>query len=259
MHKAFLRIPAALFAGLAIAPAPAWAASNDTYVATTGSDANDCQSAPCRTLDKALSQTVPGGVIMILDSGIHYGATITKSITIRAVGVDARIGTTSTGAMILINAGVNDKVVLDGLDIDRAGAGVGGNFLGGVKVVQARDVIIQNSRINGFFDDTGYGVLIDSASPVSVLVENTTISNGRTGIRIQSAGGFGTARVYNSTIAVHSLAGISVTGANNRAEIKNDEIIRAPKALEILNGGAVYSYGDNVLSGGDAPTPTPKQ
>jgi len=48
-------------------------------------------------------------------------------------------------------------------------------------------------------------------------------------------------------------------GTGNRIEISGDKIIRTPKSIEILSGGTVSSYGDNVLStGGDAPTIIPK-
>jgi hypothetical protein len=55
-----------------------------------------------------------------------------------------------------------------------------------------------------------------------------------------------------------SVAGIRVSGAGNRAEISGNQIIRTPKSLDILSGGVVNSYNDNVLTAGDAPTIVPK-
>ena len=69
--------------------------------------------------------------------------------------------------------------------------------------------------------------------------------------------GNGTARVYDSQIIGSTTAGISVTGAGNLAEVQGSVVIRSPKGLEILNGGAINSYGDNVLTVGDAPTLIP--
>jgi hypothetical protein len=92
-----------------------------------------------------------------------------------------------------------------------------------------------------------------------LTVEHSFIFNNNVGILVSSSGGNGAARIYDSVIAANANAGVRVTGTGNRIEISGDKIIRTPKSIEILSGGTVSSYGDNVLStGGDAPTIIPK-
>src|ERR1035438_5253486 len=86
----------------------ACAGATRTFVSTIGNDANtsaNCSpSAPCRTLSAALSVTYPGGEIVVLTSGGYGPATITQSVVITAIGVDASITQADpVGAAITIN------------------------------------------------------------------------------------------------------------------------------------------------------------
>jgi hypothetical protein len=65
-------------------------------------------------------------------------------------------------------------------------------------------------------------------------------------------------RVYDSLIAANAPAGIRVPGAGNSAGILGNQIVRSPKSLDVTLGGVVNSYGDSILSTGDAPTIVPK-
>src|SRR3984885_8105629 len=76
----------ALFvAGLAIAPAQAQASR--TWISGVGDDANPCsRTAPCKTFAGAISKTLGGGEIDVLDPGGFGAVTITKSITLDGGG-----------------------------------------------------------------------------------------------------------------------------------------------------------------------------
>lgn len=244
----FLAAFAVLFA---VSATPAMAQATRTWVSGVGDDANPCsRTAPCKTFAGAISKTAAGGEINVLDAGAYGAVTITKSITIRSDGAEAGVLASGTNG-ITINAAATDKVIIDGIDLEGVGTG-----LNGINIIQARDVLVRNSLITGFnAAGSGNGILVNSAAQVALTVENTTIYDNNVGIRVQSSGGNGVARVYDSLIAGNSTAGISVTGATNRAEISNNQIIRSPKSLDITTGGSISSYGDNVLSpGGDAPT-----
>src|SRR5262245_7267595 len=104
----------ALFVALHITPAHAQATR--TWVSGVGDDAQPCsRTAPCKTFAGAISKTAPAGEINVLDP-VGFGAvTITKSITIRADHVEAGVLVAGTNG-IIVNAGVNDIVVLEGLD-----------------------------------------------------------------------------------------------------------------------------------------------
>lgn len=93
-------------------------AADRSFVSTTGKDAWACTAEkPCRTVGRAVSVTDPGGSVLILDSGRFSEATVTirQAITIVAVpGALAEL-TAPTYAVIAINAGAADVVVLKNL------------------------------------------------------------------------------------------------------------------------------------------------
>ena len=76
-------IAVALFAfGLATS---AFGASQRTFVASFGVDVGTrALLAPCRSFNFAISQTNPGGEVVILDTAGYGGMTINKSIKIMA-------------------------------------------------------------------------------------------------------------------------------------------------------------------------------
>jgi hypothetical protein len=236
----------------------AMAQASRTWVSGVGDDANPCsRTAPCKTFGGTISKTAAAGEINVLDPGGFGAVTITKSITIRSDSFLAGI-VVSSGSGIIINAGAADKIVLDGLDIDGFpnGTSVSAN---GISVISARDVIVRNSSIRGFIQPASAGILVNAPiNNASVTVENCTIFNNTVGVKVSSALGNGTARIYNSQITVSPTAGVSVTGAGNRIELSGNVIVRTPLSLQILSGGAISSYSDNVLSAGDAPSIVPK-
>src|SRR5918993_4059175 len=83
----------------------AQAQATRTWVSGVGDDVNPCsRTAPCKTFAGAISKTAEGGEISALDPGGFGGVTITKSITISGVGVNASIlGAASNG--VVVNAG----------------------------------------------------------------------------------------------------------------------------------------------------------
>src|SRR3989442_11594189 len=71
----------------------AHAASNRTWVASTGSDYNSCsRKQPCATFQQALSKTTPGGEVDVVDSADYGPINITFSVTIDGGDAVARIG-----------------------------------------------------------------------------------------------------------------------------------------------------------------------
>ena len=247
----FLTVLAVLF----ILPATAAnAQATRTWVSGVGDDANPCsRTAPCKTFAGAISKTAAGGAINVLDPGGFGAVTITKSITIRSDGVEAGILVSGTNG-IVINAAATDRIVLDGLDIDGVGTG-----LNGINILLAREVVVLNTSIRGFnAAASGNGILVNSANKVFVTVIDSFIANNNVGVSVVSSGMNSSARVYNSLITGNAAAGIRVTGASSTAQISGNVIERSVKSLELVTGGVVNSYGDNILSPGDAPTILPK-
>src|SRR5258706_6853833 len=101
---------------------PAQAQAMGTFVSGLGKDSNPCTvAAPCKTLQAALAKTLAGGQIFALDSADYGYVTIDKAVSIingHATGVLA----TSSVTGVTINAGANDTINLQGLDIDGDGS-----------------------------------------------------------------------------------------------------------------------------------------
>src|SRR5688572_25881826 len=124
----------------------AYAQATRTWVSGVGDDVNPCsRTAPCKTFAGAISKTAAGGEINVMDAGAFGAVTITKSISIVNEGFHAGVLATVGVNAITVNAGVNDIVVLRGLDIN--GAGTGGN---GIRFLAGRTLHVEDCRIYGF-------------------------------------------------------------------------------------------------------------
>lgn len=119
-----------------------------TWVSGVGDDANPCsRTAPCKTFAGAISKTAASGIINVLDPAGFGGVTITKAITIEAVGDVAGVLVSGTNGVI-VNAGANDVVVLRGLSFQGLGTGLNAiNFLAG------NTLIVDNCVFEGFNND----------------------------------------------------------------------------------------------------------
>lgn len=252
MNKFLSKIAATLIVLSALMATPAMAQATRTWVSGVGDDANPCsRTAPCKTFAGAISKTAAGGEINALDPGGFGGVTITKSITIKVDGFTGGVLISGTNG-IVINAAATDRVVLDGLDIEGLSNGTSKN---GIIILSARDVVVRNTTIRGFnAAATGNGILLNGANKTTLTVENVLIFNNNVGVAVTSPGLNGSARIYNSQILNNVIAGVQVSGAGNRAQISNVAIDRSGKSLEILSGGTINSFGDNILA---APTDAP--
>jgi hypothetical protein len=233
---------------LAFAATPAYAQATRTWVSGVGDDANPCsRTAPCKTFAGAISKTAAGGEINTLDPGGFGAVTITKSITIRSDSVEAGILVAGANG-IVINAAASDRIILEGLDFEGLGTG-----LSGINILQARDVEIRNSSIRNF---TIAGVHLTGNQQVRVTVDNVHFSNMPIGVRVALASGKAVARVDDSIFVNMGAAGVTVDGVVNSALINENSFWGGPKALQILNGGTVTSFGTNVFgtTATDAPT-----
>ncbi len=162
-----------LWAALCLVPS-ASAQATRTWVSGVGDDANPCsRTAPCKTFAGAISKTAAAGEINTLDPGGFGAVTITKSITIDATaGLGGVLAAGVNG--IIVNAAATDVVILRHLEINGAGTG-----LNGVRILQARDVYVENGKIFGF---TGRGIS-DERTAGRLFVADTVISNNtQTGV-----------------------------------------------------------------------------
>jgi hypothetical protein len=138
-----------------------------TWVSGVGDDANPCsRTAPCKTFAGAISKTAAHGEINVLDPGGYGAVTITKSISI--VG-DGSLGSILASLVngVIVNAGVNDVVVLRGLDINGAGNGING-----IRWIAGGSLTVENCQIYGF---TGKGIDAQPSGATKLQVSDTII------------------------------------------------------------------------------------
>jgi hypothetical protein len=211
-----------LFAGLTVALA-AWLTAGSAFgndhswvSASIGSGTACTRTAPCSTFEAAFLVTNAGGVISVLDPGDYGGLNITKSLTIRAEGVDAGETSAATGAGVWIGvqAGASDVVTLEGLHLNGDG---GINFVSGRHLHVVRCVITNET----FPGTPGIKFQPNSASKLSVT--DTVISNMGSGtgggIIINPQSG-GTAQVNLKRVTVNGNAfGIAADGSNSTGGI----------------------------------------
>jgi len=192
----------------------AHAQATRTWVSGVGDDVNPCsRTAPCKTFAGAISKTAAGGEISVLDNGSFGAVTITKAITINGTGSLAGI-TSSLTTGIIVNAGVNDRVIIRGISI--MGAGNGTN---GIRFLAGKDLTVEDVTIEGF---TTRGIDMSLATNGKLFVRNTKISEGATGVFLTTTSGQAQAMLEN--VHLTGLTNGLEAGLNGRATITDSVI-----------------------------------
>lgn len=206
----------AVWAVCLVCGSQAQAQATRTWVSGVGDDANPCsRTAPCKTFAGAISKTAAGGEISTLDPGGFGAVTITKSITISGDGTLAGILAAGTNG-IIVNAGVNDVVIIRSLSIHGAGTG-----LNGIRFLNGRHLHVENCTISGF-GTNGIDVNHGNVGAGEVTVRNTSITNvGNVGIRVTGTG-------------------------TPTTQLRNVRINRTSIGFDVLKGSATIS--DSVVS-----------
>lgn len=222
--------------GLAIAFAvTAQAGISKSFVATYGSNANACTaSAYCRTFDRALEVTNPGGEIVVEDSGNYGATTITQPVTITANGVAASIVVVTPGQnAITINTSGN--VTINGLNLYGSG-GTGGD---GIIVQQVGFLRLYNMLIQGFSND---GIHFTSGGSNLAMYSSKIYDNGHDGLLLQASGAQawvdGTDFDHNAFAGADSVQG-SIALADSYAHYNQYGFF--------ANGGTVSLFADRAI------------
>ena len=198
-----------------LAATMAEAQATRTWVSGVGDDANPCsRTAPCKTFAGAISKTAARGEINVIDNGAFGGVTITKAITIANDGLHAGVLATLGSNAIVVNAGVNDTVVLRGLDIN--GAGSGGT---GIRFFAGKSLHVEDCRIYGF---AGKGIeAISPTAGAQLFVKDTIIRSNAAGGILFGIGGVVTGiidgvRIQGNSFGIRAEAtnAISVVNTN---------------------------------------------
>jgi len=241
---------AAGVAGLAMA-SPAWGALDQTWISAEGLDSGAClPTAPCATLAFAVARTTPGGIVTVMDSGYFGVATIDRALTLRA-----ELGRPLMVVSITVNAGVNDKVVIENLALQGKSAGMGIAYPYGIQVVQAGDVFLRQVSIKDYnaAGTVGSGVYINSITQTRVTMDETTVFNNTVGVWVTSVGGNAHLKMFRSLILSNGESGVRVVGAGNDAMFSGNQMLGSTNSLDLQSGGAARSFGNNALTSGAVP------
>jgi hypothetical protein len=238
----------------ALYTAPAHAQATRTWVSGVGDDANPCsRTAPCKTFAGAISKTAAGGEINCIDPGGFGAVTITKSISLICIGVEAGVLVSGTNG-IVVSAGPTDRVVLRGLDIQGLGTGINGvNFIAGLIL------IIDNCNIQGFAT-TGVNVASNTSNALAVIKNSLIFNNGTTGgantggVNVQGNGVANTAFTIDTLLEANQNYAVQVTGAANTVALLRSTL--GPTGLSLVNSGKAASFGPSNVIGSGAPTST---
>ncbi len=256
----------------------AQAQATRTWVSGVGDDANPCsRTAPCKTFAGAYSKTAAAGEIDVLDPGGFGAVTIGKSLTISSERFEAGVLVSGTNA-IVINAGINDVVVLRGLDFEGLGTS-----LVGVKVLSAGAVHVENCTINNFtqigidFVPTSLsattsqlfvshsiirnnngassgGIRIKAGANVTAraMIEDTQLSNNNFGLRSDGSGG---AVATNVTVQGGSASGnlnasiVAVGGGLTQNQVMVDGTAIANNGFGPRADGATLRCANTSVTG----------
>jgi parallel beta helix pectate lyase-like protein len=230
-------------ATLALAGAVTAQAQNAiSYVSVAGNDANNCTaSAHCRTFTRALSVTNSGGEVIAVDSGGYGPATISKPVTLTAIGIDASITAASGGDALTINTSGNVTIV--GLSLH--GAAVGND---GILVENVGFLRVYNLTAHNFVND---GIQFASAGALAVYNSSFT-DNGHDGLLLEHAAS--RAYVNGSTFDNNAFAGADsskgkMTVVDSSAHYNNRAFFADGGTLTLTNDRAIFNEVGLVASG----------
>jgi len=220
--------------------APAHAQATRTWVSGVGDDVNPCsRTAPCKTFPGAISKTAANGEIDCLDPGGFGQVTITKSITIDCGGVTGGILSSLVNAVI-VNAGVNDRIVLRNLNIQGVGNGsTGVRFLAGLHLT------LENVRIQG---TTGIGVDVNKTASGNLYMHNVYITQTGTAVRLFTGAGGINAILNDVKIDAVTGNGLDVASGSTVATIANSAITNVTGSALITTGGGFINADKNVFA-----------
>ncbi len=234
-----------------------------TWVSGSGSDGNPCtRSLPCATFAAALSLTLPGGEVAVLDAGDFGPLNITQAVTISgAGGMVSAASSSSSSAAISVAAGAGDAVTLRNLELN--GAGASGS---GIQISSAKAVHLENLRVINF---PQFGVIVSNKNSVVVTMHDSTISNNGYGLGAQAVSGIASILIAHCHFAqtkygVLALDGTHVTVTDSDAT-RGDiayvssqagsfiNLIRSKAAYELVAGveadvNGVVSMSDLTLA-----------
>jgi hypothetical protein len=247
----------------------AFAQATRTWVSGVGDDANPCsRTAPCKTFAGAISKTATGGEINVLDPGGFGAVTITKSMTILAVGMPAGVLVAGTNGIVISNGtGSTMNVTIRGLDFDGVGSGLSGILVTG-GAGATTNVRIEDNIIYGFVTA---GINVATSGPANVTVVGNRISecSNSPGILADSTNGQVSlnvieTEVHNCSIGLNviggtkfnaknsdfsqNVTGVDLAGATTIGTLDTDTIAYCTTGLNLETSGATVRLTNDTIT-----------
>lgn len=202
---------------VAVGDAPAQALNTRTWISGAGVDQAGCGpiATPCRSLQYAHDNTAAGGEIDVKDSAGYGSVIITRAISIVGDGSLAGVLASPGGNAITVNAGATDTVILRGLTVEGAGAGLNGLVLNTAGKLDVTNCVFQNF---GGAPPDGNGILLQHAtgSPKIGIVDTTSSYNVNAGILYDVRTTVtATIGIHRSTLAGNGDSGLVVRGSSS--------------------------------------------
>ena len=242
-----------------------------TWVASNGSDANNCdRPTPCASFAGAYNKTNAGGEITCADSGNFGGLGISKSLT---VNCESNIGNNSLdgGVSFMTINGTSVTVILRGLDLDGidetnnvpcTGVGASVNFTGsgtlhlqkmkinnltssncgvgftpnGTATLDITDCDITDNGSSGL----AAGIYVQPASGVTarVSIDHSRINGNYFGILLDgTAGGIINGTINDSVVSGNVTNGITLHAASSSVTLLVDHTIVMGNNFGLVAGG----------------------
>ena len=215
----------------------AQAQATRTWVSGVGDDANPCsRTAPCKTFAGAISKTAAGGEISVLDPGGFGAVTIGKAITIDGGTGAGWASIASSGVNgIIVNAGVNDKVVLRHISINGFNQTLTPG-LNGIRYLNGKQLNVEECEIFGFSTN---GIDFQTNGGRNLYVKNTNFTNNT-----------GTAISVGSPTAGFNVVNIE----NVKAEGNGNGVVLSANSFATINNSSFFQQTTNGISAGGSST-----
>jgi hypothetical protein len=234
--KRFTPVAAVVLAVMFTA-ATAHAQATRTWVSGVGDDANPCsRTAPCKTFAGAISKTAAGGEISVLDPGGYGAVTITKAITIdggTGAGWASIVAAGSNG--IIVNAGVNDKVILRHISINGLNQ-TNSPGLNGIRYLGGRQLNVEECEIFGFGT---HGIDFQTNAGRNLYVKNTNFTNNT-----------GTAVSIGTPTSGFNVANLD----NVKIEGNGNGMVLAQNCFATISNSSVFQNTTNGISAASGST-----
>jgi hypothetical protein len=281
-------VPSVGLVCLWLAAPSARAASTRAYVSVTGNDANICSdpATPCRTFSGAIAQLLPGGEVVVRDSGTYGGGTISQAVTINAAGVAALVA-----VPITVNAQPNDVVTFRGVTFfaPTPGTGTALTFNGGGGLnlegcvfhgwatglsfnvagrLNVSDTTVRDHTATGIYLNSTTGEILASfertrllgnanglwvASQAKATIRGSVISGNATGLAVSPNDGSLPELSVEACVVTHnSSAGVSSWGGTTR--VSNSTVTNNGTGLYQAGPAVLVSRTNNTIEGNGTDT-----